>query len=104
MIDGPNCIECDCGDFEDFDSDKFQNFVNVHGSHVPDIKPNSLGWYMPVVVNQHTFISYPNINKFPEPNDVMLFHHILPFAGFKLVQMKSYFYHFSGVARKRLYK
>lgn len=104
MINGPTCIECDCGDFEDFDYEKFQNFTNVHGSHVPDIKSDSLGWYMPVVVNQRTFVSYPNINKFPEPNDVMLFHHILPFAGFKSVQMKSYFYHFSGVARKRLYK
>lgn len=104
MIDGPSCIKHDCGDFENFDYDKFQDFVNVHSNQVPDIASNSLGWYMPVVVNQKTFVSYPNIHKFPEPNDITLFHHILPFVGFKCSQIKSYFYHFSGVARKQIYK
>lgn len=103
MIDGPSCIECDCGDINNFDYDKFQKFVDLQ-TKVDDIKPNYLGWYMPVIVNQRTFVTYPNIQKFPEPNDVLLFHHILPFVGFKCSQLKSYFYHFSGVARKKIYK
>lgn len=104
MIDGPSCIECDCGDVDDFNFDRFQMFVDTHSRSVENVKPNSLGWYMPVVVNQRTFISYPNIKKFPQPNDITLFHHILPFVGFNCAQIKSYVYHFSGVARKRLYR
>jgi hypothetical protein len=104
MANGPECIPCDCGDVDSFDYNKFENFIKIHSSNIPDVIENCLGWYMPTVVNQKTFVSYPNIQKFPLPNDITAFHHIYPFVGFKYKMIKSYVYHFSGIARKKVYK
>jgi hypothetical protein len=104
MTGGPMAIECDCGDEFNFDYEKFKNFTKLHSQSTKIIEPNSLGWYMPAIVNQKTFVSYPNIQKFPQPNDVNLFLNILPFVGFKFAQIQSYFYHFSGVSRKKVYE
>jgi hypothetical protein len=101
MNDGPECIQHDCGDVDTFDYKKFQKFVDEHSQTVEDVKPNSIGWYMPIVVNQNTFVSYPNIDKFPwYANDTTLVTKILPFVGFKFAQIKSYVYHFSRSSTK----
>lgn len=101
MNSGPQCIQYDCGDIDTFDYDKFQKFVDEHSQTVEDVKPNSVGWYMPLVVHQSTFVSYPNIDKFPwYANDTTLITQILPFVGFKFGQMKSYVYHFSRASTK----
>lgn len=103
MVDGPSCLKYDCGTFDDFNYDRFQNFVN--GSTQPECIPNALGWYMPAVFNQKTFVSYPNINKFPwHANDVTLFHHILPNLGYKFSVINSFVYHFSRQSTKLNYE
>lgn len=103
MTDGPECIRHDCGDFNNFNYDKFQHFADT--AQVPDCITNSMGWYMPAVFNQKTFISYPNINKFPwHANDITLFHYVLPNLGFKFNQIKSFIYHFSRQSTKLNYE
>jgi len=103
MSGGPECIKHDCGDFDNFDYDKFQSFAD--SAQIPDCLTNSMGWYMPVVFNKKTFVSYPNINKFPwHANDVTLFHYILPNLGFKFTQIKSFIYHFSRQSTKLNYE
>jgi hypothetical protein len=104
MISGPECVKYDCGTHDDFDYDKFQSFVDDQSSVMTEYKNDSLGWYMPIVVNQKTFVTYPNINKFPwYANDVTLIEKILPFVGFKFKQIRSFVYHFSKVTTKQLY-
>lgn len=105
MMNGPECIKCDCGGSpENFDYEKFQAFADEGAAQLPDIIDNSMGWYMPVVFNQKTFVSYPNIGKFPYvANDITLFHYILPNLGFKFKQMKSFIYHFQRKATKQNY-
>lgn len=92
------CIEYDCGTtLLNFDYDKFQQYVNRQ--HVPNIQLNQKGWYMPLIVNKKSFISYPNINKFPEyANDILLIDNIMPFAGFKFAQINMWVYHFARQA------
>lgn len=92
MIEGPECIQHDCGDLQTFEFDKFQNFVNYNA--VPEIKYNSLGWYQPLVVNQRSFTGYPNIQKFPHAaNDSTLLLDVLPKLGYKLNQIDMWVYH-----------
>lgn len=98
IVLGPSCINCDCGDNpKNFNYSHFQNFVNSH--QVVDFAINKKGWYMPLVVNKKSFVSYPNINKFPEyANDILLIDNIMPFAGFKFAQIDMWVYHFSRQA------
>lgn len=100
MTPGPECIPYDCGSQpEDFDQDKFQQFVD--SQQVPDIKFNSRGWYQPIVVNQRSFITYPNINKFPEhANDVRLLDVIMPNHGYQFAQIDMWVYHLQRRATK----
>lgn len=94
MLDGPNAIEYNCGTIEDFDYERFQTFVDKKQTH--DVIHNSKGWYMPLVVNKRSFVTYPNINKHPEyANDVVLVEQILPSLGYKFDQIKMYVYHFA---------
>lgn len=94
MMSGPSAIEYNCGSIDNFDFDRFQKFVDQH--EVPDVLHNSKGWYMPLVVNKRSFVSYPNINKHPEyANDVILLDQILPSLGYKFDQINMHVYHFS---------
>ena len=88
-------IKLDCGDSIDkFDYNKFVDYVATRDD-LPEIIPNHSGWYMPTYVNKKTFVSYPNIKKFPiEANDVVWRDAILPYLGFKFGLVKSFFYHF----------
>ena len=86
-------IQYDCGQIDSFDYDKFTTYVNNRTD--PDVVDNSMGWYMPVLFNRKTFISYPNRIKFPyEANDILLLDYILPNMGYKFKLVKSYVYHF----------
>jgi hypothetical protein len=108
MLSGPENIKYDCGTTpETFDYTKFQEFVDTQ--HVPDIEFDKKGWYQPLVVNQKSFISYPNVLKFPEyANDVTLLEHIMPAQGYKFAQIDMFVYHLqrqatmhSNILRKR---
>jgi len=93
-------IKHDCGtSIETFDYNKFQHFADTH--RVPEILHNSKGWYMPFGVFKQSFVSYPNIRKFPESaNDIILLDLVLPNLGYKFAQVKSFFYHFQGQSLK----
>lgn len=93
MSSGPENIEYNCGTTsETFDAKKFQDFVDTQ--KVPDIQFDSKGWYQPLVVNQKSFISYPNILKFPEyANDVTLLEQIMPSQGYQFAQIDMFVYH-----------
>jgi hypothetical protein len=88
-------IKSDCGTTIDtFDYNKFVDYINTRND-IPEVVLNSAGWYMPVCVNKKTFVSYPNIGKFPiVANDITWRDYILPAVGFKFSLVKSFFYHF----------
>jgi hypothetical protein len=102
----PHCIEHDCGDTIDvFDYDKFQNFVDTTKPSVPNFQANRIGWYMPFVVHRKSFVSYPNIKKFPlHENDVLLLENILPYCGYTVALINSFVYHFSKQATIKITK
>jgi hypothetical protein len=86
-------IRHDCGYHYNFDYEKFQNFVNEQS--VPEFKQNEKGWYQPLVVNQRSFVTYPNIQKFPyHPNDIVLVEELMPAAGFNFARIDMFVYHF----------
>lgn len=86
-------IRYDCGYNYNFDYDKFQNFVNTQ--QVPEFAFNEKGWYQPLVVNQRSFVTYPNIEKFPfKANDITLIEELMPAAGFNFARINMFVYHF----------
>lgn len=92
-----NCIKYDCGSNpNDFDYEKFEKFSKNAG--VKDIEFNVKGWYMPLVVNKKTFVTYPNIQKFPAANDITLIDKILPENGYKFALIDMFVYHFQNQA------
>lgn len=92
MISGPECIKFDCGDSKTFDYNKFQNYVN--DQTCDDAKINDVGWYQPLIVNKKSFITYPNIQKFPHAaNDCTLILDILPKLGYQLYKINMWVYH-----------
>lgn len=93
MLSGPECIKQDCGTTpETFDQAKFQSFVDSQS--VPDIIFDKKGWYQPLIVNQKSFVTYPNLLKFPEyANDVTLLETIVPALGYKFAQIDMFVYH-----------
>jgi hypothetical protein len=104
-MNGPQCIELNCGDtIETFNYNKFQEFVTENKKSIPEIQLNTLGWYMPFVVHRKSFVSYPNIDKFPlHANDVTLFHSVLPNLGYKVALLNSFVYHFQRKSHEHLY-
>jgi len=93
LSNGRHNIPFDCGILENFDYDSFQNFVD--SQTVPEYLPNKKGWYQPLVVNQRSFLSYPNISKFPySPNDSLLIDDLMPKAGYQFAQIPMFVYHF----------
>ena len=95
-------IEYNCGDTpQNFDFDKFSEYVNLIENQYPPIAYNKKGWYMPILFYKSRFIEYPNEIKFPHPNDVTLIDDILPKEGFRFAQVKSFVYHLQ-VASSRL--
>lgn len=97
---GRQCIKYDCGTTaESFQQDKFQEFVNI--LNFAEAVPNGKGWYMPLVVNQKTFVTYPNIKKFPNSaNDAILLDMVLPPLGYKFLQIKMFVYHLGSNSLK----
>jgi len=104
-MNGPECIKYDCGDnLHTFDYQKFENFAKNQKQNTPLIQFNTIGWYMPFVVNRKSFVSYPNIDKFPlYANDVTLFHSVLPNLGYKVALLNSFVYHFSRKGTQKYY-
>lgn len=100
LLNGPECIKYDCGDsIENFDFDKFQIFVENQQN--PEIIYGKRGWYQPLVVNKKSFVSYPNINKFPEyANDITLIDNVLPKLGYQIAQIDMCVYHFQRQATR----
>jgi hypothetical protein len=95
---GPNyplCIHHDCGDSpENFDENAFNDFVE--SQNVAEIDFENIGWFMPIVVNKKSFVTYPNIQKFPHyPNDAVLVMSVLPYLGYSIAIINSFVYHFS---------
>lgn len=101
LLLGPECIRFDCGtNAKNFDSEKFQKFVNQQS--VPEIAYGKKGWYQPLVVNQKSFVSYPNILKFPEyANDITLIDEILPKLNYKFAQIDMFVYHLQRQATRK---
>ena len=106
MNGGPQCIEYNCGEnLENFDYNKFATFAQDNKQKLPELQPNTIGWYMPFVVNRKSFVSYPNIDKFPlYANDMTLFHSVLPNLGYKVALLNSFVYHFSKKVHKNFIK
>lgn len=105
IMNGPQCIALDCGSsLENFEYDKFEAYVTEAKKNNPDIRLDTMGWYMPFVVHRKSFVSYPNIGKFPfTANDVTLFHLILPNLGYKVALLNSFVYHFQRKSHEPLY-
>lgn len=97
LLYGPSCIPCDCGDENSFDYDKFENFVSEHKKSFSEYTPNASGWFMPMIINKKTFVTFPNLVKFPIcANDVLLFDMIAQSKnGYEFGVIPSYVYHFS---------
>ena len=93
MLPGPVTMKYDCGrTLEDFDEKRFQDYVD--SQNVPDIRFDHKGWYQPLVVNQRSFVTYPNIKKFPEhANDIRLIDGIMPNNGYNFAQINMFVYH-----------
>lgn len=105
MVDGPSCLKFDCGtNYDNFSEEKFKKFYNYYSKNCQEVINDRLGWYMPVIVNKKSFVTYPNINKFPwYANDILLFHKVLPMCGYKFAQIKMFFYHFSRLSTKEMF-
>lgn len=106
MKGGPQCIKYDCGDtIEQFDSIKFEQFAQINASNIPAMQMGKIGWYMPFIVHRKSFVTYPNIDKFPlYANDIVLFHQVLPNLGYKVALINSFVYHFSRKSTQQFYK
>lgn len=94
LMYGPTCILHDCGDENTFDYNKFQSFVDTQQTQ--DYVQNASGWYMPLIINKKTFITFPNVGKFPYvANDFLLFDMINKMnEDYEFGVINSYFYHF----------
>lgn len=93
LSNGFTNLAFNCGNYYNFDDNKFQQFVNSQA--VPEFAYNEKGWYQPLVVNQRSFVTYPNIQKFPfHPNDVVLIDEIMPSLGFNFARINMFVYHF----------
>lgn len=94
---GPSCIDYDCGRELNFDQQKFQSYVDQRQSETPDFVPNSTGWFMPLIINKKTFVTFPNVVKFPIcANDILLFNmlHQADECEYKFGVINSWTYHF----------
>ena len=92
MLQGPECIEYDCGELETFDYAKFQKYVDEQNCE--EVQFNQLGWYQPLVINRRSWLGYPNLQKFPhEANDCTLILDILPKLGYKFIKINMWVYH-----------
>lgn len=94
LLYGPNGLIHDCGDENNFDYNKFQTYVDAQDK--PDYIPNASGWYMPLIVNKKSFVTFPNVGKFPfVANDFLLFDMISKMNDdYEFGVINSYFYHF----------
>lgn len=93
-------VKLDCGsDIDSFDRVKYESFAEKYSADRPSFSPG-FGWYMPVGFHKTTFVSYPNIKKFPYPNDILLLDDILPSLGYRFVQVNDLFYHFQSKSWK----
>lgn len=92
MNQGPECIKYDCGDSDTFDYNRFQDWVD--NQDCPEAKFNDLGWYQPLVINKRSFVTYPNLHKFPHAqNDCTLILDLLPKLGYKFIKIDMWIYH-----------
>lgn len=93
-------VKYDCGrSIDDFDYDKFVEFAERYSKNQPDMS-SGFGWYMPVGFHKSTFVSYPNLKKFPYPNDILLLDDVLPSLGYRFGRANSLFYHFQSKSWK----
>jgi hypothetical protein len=77
-----------------FDADKFNAFVEKYD--VAEYAPNSLGWLMPMVVDKKTFVTYPNIHKFPYACDVSMVNMLKKCEDqYDFGVIKMFVYHFA---------
>ena len=97
LMIGPSCIPYDCGDENTFDFDKFQRYADEEKLKKDEYIPNASGWYMPLIVNKKTFVTFPNVVKFPIcANDIMLFDMVANSgADYEFGVINSFVYHFS---------
>lgn len=103
LMYGPSPIQHDCGDERNFDYEKFEEFAKERKNSVADYTQNASGWYMPLIINKKTFVTFPNVVKFPEcANDFLLFDMIKNSgAEYEFGVINSHVYHFSGASHTR---
>jgi hypothetical protein len=88
-------IKFNCGQtLTEFDYNKFDSYVK--NTNVPEVLFNETGWYMPIGFNKKSFVSYPNREKYPLPNDSLLIDYVLPNLGYKFAKIRSFVYHFQN--------
>ena len=91
-------IEFDCGKTPtEFDYNKFLSYIK--DNPLDEVKLNSMGWYMPVSFHKSTYVDYPNVIKYPHPNDVTLLSEMLPAVGFDFKQVGVYTYHIQNFSK-----
>jgi hypothetical protein len=97
LLYGPSSISYDCGRENTFDYDKFESFVESDSKYKPEYLQNASGWFMPLIVNKKTFVTFPNVVKFPYcANDVLLFDMISNSdVEYEFGVLNSYVYHFA---------
>lgn len=94
---GPSCIEYNCGTEDNFDQEKFEQYAVEHSKYTPEFTPNACGWFMPLIINKKTFVTFPNVIKFPIcANDILLFNMLAHSneCEIKFGVLRSYIYHF----------
>lgn len=102
LLYGPSPIAYDCGREHNFDYDKFESFVKEDSKNNPDYESNNSGWFMPLIVNKKTFITFPNLFKHPFcANDILLFDMIKNSElEFEFGKINSYVYHFAHASTR----
>ena len=94
---GPSCIDYDCGREDNFDYDKFEEFVKKDSKNKPEFLLGASGWFMPMIINKKSFVTFPNVIKFPYcANDILLFTMLKQAdeCEIKFGVINSYIYHF----------
>jgi hypothetical protein len=102
LLMGPSPLQADFGDENHYDKTGFEQFATERSKEVADFTPNAAGWYMPMIVNKKTFVTFPNVVKFPLcANDFIMFHMVRESGlDYKFGVINSHVYHFAHASSR----
>ena len=74
----------------------FMNWCDKEKSNTPEILQDTKGWYLPMAIKKEFFVDFPNEQKFPHPNDILLVDDLLPRLCYTFIMVASFAYHLQG--------